>query len=167
MKSAKMQYCIKSVPSDSTFEMESLLNEMSSLGWELYTMHEVEAEDGFNYNCIFVKELDESSENDDDSNDELFGYQSQMQKMISSQNEPYELCVEIQRNIKEKRKKINSIKSLIDETNEAQRNDLNNEMYKTIEELKELQRTGTHAAILGKALYTGRLDLKTVIEEVG
>ena len=37
----------------------------------------------------------------------------------------------------------------------------------SIEELKELQRTGTHAAILGKALYTGRLDLKTVIEEVG
>ena len=37
----------------------------------------------------------------------------------------------------------------------------------SIEELKELQAIGTHAAILGKALYTGRLDLKTVIEEVG
>ena len=37
----------------------------------------------------------------------------------------------------------------------------------SIAELKELQRIGTHAAILGKALYTGRLDLKTVIEEVG
>ena len=37
----------------------------------------------------------------------------------------------------------------------------------SIEELKELQCIGTHAAILGKALYTGRLDLKTVVEEVG
>ena len=37
----------------------------------------------------------------------------------------------------------------------------------SIEELKELQRIGTRAAILGKALYTGRLDLKTVIREVG
>ena len=37
----------------------------------------------------------------------------------------------------------------------------------SIEELKELQRIGTRAAILGKALYTGRLDLKTVIAEVG
>lgn len=36
-----------------------------------------------------------------------------------------------------------------------------------LDELRELQRIGTHAAILGKALYTGRLDLKTVIEEVG
>ena len=34
-------------------------------------------------------------------------------------------------------------------------------------ELKELQTIGTHAAILGKALYTGRLDLAEVIKEVG
>lgn len=37
----------------------------------------------------------------------------------------------------------------------------------SIDELKELQRIGTHAAILGKALYTGRLDLRDVIREVG
>ena len=37
----------------------------------------------------------------------------------------------------------------------------------SIEELRELQSIGTRAAILGKALYTGRLDLKTVIEAVG
>ena len=34
----------------------------------------------------------------------------------------------------------------------------------SLEELKELRAIGTDAAILGKALYTGRLDLKTVIE---
>ena len=54
MKSTRMQYCIKAVPSDDTFQMESLLNEMSSLGWELYTMHEVEGDEGYNYNCIFI-----------------------------------------------------------------------------------------------------------------
>ena len=37
----------------------------------------------------------------------------------------------------------------------------------SIAELKELEAIGTRAAILGKALYTGRLELKTVIEEVG
>lgn len=37
----------------------------------------------------------------------------------------------------------------------------------SLEELRELQRMGVRAAILGKALYTGRLDLKTVIREVG
>ena len=37
----------------------------------------------------------------------------------------------------------------------------------SLEELRELRKIGTKAAILGKALYTGRLDLKTVIREVG
>ena len=37
----------------------------------------------------------------------------------------------------------------------------------SLEELRELERMGIRAAILGKALYSGRLDLRTVIEEVG
>lgn len=37
----------------------------------------------------------------------------------------------------------------------------------SLTELRELQQIGTKAAILGKALYTERLNLKTVIEEVG
>ena len=37
----------------------------------------------------------------------------------------------------------------------------------SIAELKELQAIGAHAAILGKARYTGRLDLREVIKEVG
>ena len=36
-----------------------------------------------------------------------------------------------------------------------------------VPELRELRAIGTRAAILGKALYTGRLDLRTVIQEVG
>lgn len=37
----------------------------------------------------------------------------------------------------------------------------------SMEELRELQAMGTRAAILGRALYTGRLDLREVIREVG
>lgn len=152
MKSTRMQYCIKAVPSDDNFQMESLLNEMSSLGWELYTMHEVEGDEGYNYNCIFVKEYEEEQTDENDEN--LFGYQSQVQKMISAQNEPYEQCVEIQRKIKDKRKKINNIKSLIDETNETQRQELNIEMSRTIEELntlkKQLQATISPEIMLDK-----------------
>lgn len=36
-----------------------------------------------------------------------------------------------------------------------------------IEELRALKEMGVHAAILGKALYTGRLDLKQVLKEMG
>ena len=102
MKSTRMQYCIKSVPSDDTYKMESLLNEMSSEGWELYTMHEVEGDEGFNYNCIFVKEAEIAQEDEDDEEIE-FGYKSQMQKIISAQNEPFEKCLDIQTKIKDKR----------------------------------------------------------------
>lgn len=138
MKSTKMQYCIKSVPSNDTFQMESLLNEMSSLGWELYTMHEVEADDGYNYNCIFVKEIN-LAQNLAEYDDSVFGYQTQMQKMISVQNDPYEQCVEVQEKIKDKRTRIHYIKSFIDEADEQQRQELNNEMSKIIEELEELK----------------------------
>lgn len=37
----------------------------------------------------------------------------------------------------------------------------------SLEELRRLEGMGVRAAILGKALYDGRLDLRTVIEEVG
>ena len=139
MKSTRMQYCIKSVPSDDTYKMESLLNEMSSEGWELYTMHEVEGDEGFNYNCIFVKEAEITQDAEEDEEIE-FGYKSQMQKIISAQNEPFEKCLDIQTKIKDKRKRINSIKSLIDETTETQRQELNNEMSKNLEELHELKK---------------------------
>lgn len=139
MKSTKMQYSIKSVPSDDAQQMETLLNEMASQGWELYTMHEVEADSSYNYNCIFVKEADINTD-EEETDETIFGYQSQMQKMINAQNEPFELCVEIQHKIKETRKRINNIKSLIDEATDIQRQELNNEMFKNIEELKDLKK---------------------------
>ena len=37
----------------------------------------------------------------------------------------------------------------------------------TLEELRRLEALGVQAAILGKALYDGRLDLRTVLQEVG
>ena len=37
----------------------------------------------------------------------------------------------------------------------------------SLEELRRLERMGVRAAILGKALYTGRLDLRAVMQEVG
>lgn len=143
LKSSRMQYCIKTCSSEDTNQLENLLNQMSAEGWEIYTMHEVEGDDGFNFNCIFAREIEESPESEEDFED-IFGYKTQMHKMITSQNEPFELCVEIQRKIKDKRNRINKIKSLIDETSEHQRQKLNKEMSVCMEELfslkKELQK---------------------------
>ena len=113
MRAARMQYCIKSVPTDDTVKLENLLNEMSAQGWDIYTMHEAEGEEdeGFIYNCIFVREAED--ETSDEDIDDVFGYQNRMQKMISSQNEPYEQCLSVQAKIKDKRKSINEEKNLL------------------------------------------------------
>ena len=48
-KNNKMQYIIKTCSSDNTQELQNLLNEMSMNGWELYSMNEIETDDGFKY----------------------------------------------------------------------------------------------------------------------
>jgi hypothetical protein len=104
---SKLKYVIKSVPSDETKALENLLNEMSQTGWDLYSMHEVEVEDGYQYNCIFVTDNAEQ-ENSNDENDivNITTFKSQMERMLSSTLSHYESCKEIQSKIKEKRKNI-------------------------------------------------------------
>ena len=55
MYNKKMQYVIKSVPTDDKQALENLLNTMSDEGWDLYTMHEIEGEDSIDFNCIFFR----------------------------------------------------------------------------------------------------------------
>ena len=62
MFNKKSQYVIKSVPTDDRQALEDLLNEMSESGWDLYTMHEIESEDSFDFNCIFVPLFDKTYE---------------------------------------------------------------------------------------------------------
>lgn len=140
MPKQKSQYCIKSCPSDDTEQLENLLNTMSSEGWDLYTMHEAEGDDGFCFNCIFIRDPEDDEREGEEDFDESFGYKTAMQKIISAQNEPYERCVDIQRKIRDKRNRIQKIKSLIDETSEDQRYGLNEEMFNTMEELKRLRK---------------------------
>ena len=58
----RMQYIIKTCSSENAQELQNLLNEMSMNGWELYSMSEVETEDGFKYNCIFMSEQNSTDE---------------------------------------------------------------------------------------------------------
>lgn len=142
-KGARMQYVIKSVPSDSTKALENLLNEMSQQGWDLYSMHEVETDEGFQYNCIFATEsaAQKESENEDVININTF--KSQMEKMLSSTLSPYESCKEIQEKIKQQRKKIAEIKTQLEAQSETpiskNRTRLNDEISKGIKELDELR----------------------------
>lgn len=142
-KGIKMQYVIKSVPSDNTKALEDLLNEMSQAGWDLYSMHEVEADEGFQYNCIFATEDAAELESEADDIVNISNFKSQMEKMLSPNLSPYDSCKEIQEKIKEQRKKIVKIKSQLEAQSEApiskNREHLNNEISKGLRELEDLK----------------------------
>ena len=130
-------YTIRTSPYNDNEKLENLLNEMSKDGWDIYSMQEIENDDGIFYNCIFIKEI----ENDDNSiNDNLLNFKSRIERIINPELDPYELCIDIQKKIKEKRQKIAQVKSLIDETSEDSRTILNEEISKYINELEELKK---------------------------
>lgn len=142
-KGIRMQYVIKSVPSDNTQALENLLNEMSQAGWDLYSMHEVEVDDGFQYNCIFASEDASEKGEEEDEVVNITTFKSQMEKMLSSSQSPYESCKEIQEKIKEQRKKIVKIKTQLEAQSESpiskNRQHLNEEISKGLRELDELR----------------------------
>ena len=143
MNKERLQYVIKSVSSDNTKALEDLLNEMSQAGWDLYSMHEVEADDGFQYNCIFVSENDIVNEFIEEDVVNISAFKSQMEKMLSSQLSPYETCKELQAKIKEQRKKINKIKTQLEAQSETpaakNRKNLNEDMSTGLKELDALR----------------------------
>lgn len=141
-KGTNTRYVIKSVPSENTNELESLLNEMTQAGWDLYSMHEMETDDGFQFNCIFT--TDTRAENiEEEEVVNITTFRSQMEKMLSTNLSPYEACKEIQDKIKEQRKKISKIKSQLEAQSETpvskNRQHLNEEISKGLKVLDELR----------------------------
>lgn len=137
LKSAKLQYCIKSCPSDDNLHLENLLNSMANEGWEIYTIQETENDNGYCYNCIFVRDNSHIDVEEDFS--QISGFKSQMEKLIAAQNEPFQLCKDVQIKIKEKRARVNQIKSLLDSVSDYERQSLNNELENLMKELIELK----------------------------
>lgn len=138
-KNSKLQYVIKTVPSDSTLPLENLLNEMAEDGWDLYSMSEVETDDGFQFNCIFVKEAESENSFDDVVN--ISAFKSQMEKMLSAKLSPYETCKDIQAKIREQKSKISKVKELLEKEDAGtpQRKTLNDKMSAGLKELENLQ----------------------------
>lgn len=142
-KGIRMKYIIKSVPSDNAKALENLLNEMSAEGWDLYSMHEVEVDDGYQYNCIFATDDSASVDVEEEDIVNIKTFKSQMEKMLSSVQSPYESCKEIQEKIKEQRKKIAKIKTQLEAQSEApiskNRQQLNDQISQGLKDLDELR----------------------------
>ena len=136
-KEFKQEFSIKSIPTDDTVLLENTLNAMSTTGWELYSIYEAEQNSKIVYNCIFVKE---SAIEDDEATDEIINFRSTVERMMYSKEEPYELCLNLQKKIKDKKEKIEKIKSLLDGAKDDERELLNEEINKDIDELNDIKR---------------------------
>ena len=138
-KPTRNAYTIRTSPFNDNEKLENLLNEMSKDGWEIYSIQELENDDGIFYNCIFIKEV-EAEDTLMSDNADLLNFKSRIERIINPELDPYELCVDIQKKIKEKRQRIAQIKALIDETSEDSRTILNDEISKHINELEDLKK---------------------------
>lgn len=141
MFSKKVQYVIKSVPTDDKQALEDLLNSMSEQGWELYTMHEIETDDSFNFNCIFMRAKQEENSTDLDDIVNVTSFKSRMEKMLAAPTTPYATCKEIQLKISNQKERIKKIKSELenDRLSINEKNRLNDQMSDELRQLDALK----------------------------
>ena len=141
MYSKKMQYVIKSVPTDDKQALENLLNEMSELGWDLYTMHEIESENSFDFNCIFTRQKRDEEDTDLDDIINVTSFKSRMEKMLAAPTTPYATCKEIQLKITNQKDRIKRIKDELenDRLSVEDKNKLNIQMSDELRQLDALK----------------------------
>lgn len=136
-RATRQEFCIKVCPTNELSTLENTLNSMSKEGWELYSLHEVEMNGNMKYNCIFVREV---AVDDEDTFEDISGFKTQMEKMLYSKEQPYELCLNFQKKIREKREKIENIKKFLENAKENERGVLNEEISKEIDRLNALKK---------------------------
>ena len=143
MYNKKMQYVIKSVPTDDKQALEDLLNQMSEEGWDLYTMHEVETENSYDFNCIFMRQKQEEEQTDLDDIVNITSFKYRMEKMLAAPSSPYASCKEIQLKISNQKERIKKIKSQLesDSLSPNEKNKLNTQMSDELKQLESLKQT--------------------------
>lgn len=137
-KPTRQEFSIKVCPSDEITVLENTLNQMSKDGWELYSIYESDNGSKIVYNCIFMREVENLY--DEAEFEDIAGFKTQMEKMLYSKEQPYELCLNIQRKIREKRAKIEEIKKFLDSAKDDEREFLNEEISKEIDRLNNLKK---------------------------
>ena len=135
----RMQYVVKTCSGEDVQDLQNLLNEMSENGWELYSMQEVESDEGFVYNCIFMAPAKSVSESGTADEINISTFKSQMEKMLSPELTPYESCLEIQSKIRSQKEKIAKVKLALDGADPASRKKLNDKISAGLKELEELK----------------------------
>ena len=164
MFNKKMQYIIKSVPTDDKQALENLLNEMSEAGWDLYTMHEVETDSSFDFNCIFMREKQDEDSTDLDDIVNITSFKYRMEKMLAAPSSPYASCKEIQLKISNQKERIKKIKSQLESENLSpeKKKQLNNQMSDELRQLDGLKQALVNE-ISPDAMYSAIKEEKFVV----
>lgn len=137
-KDIRNEYAVRTAPLNDPMEVELLLNTMSAEGWELYTLHEAETHSGKPcYNCIFTREVEFVEEPD---NSDIGDIKSPLEKMFENSDEPYNLCLQVQRKMKEQKDKIKKIKAELETVKtEDEHKILNKEISRGLKELQDMK----------------------------
>lgn len=164
MFNKKMQYIIKSVPTDDKQALENLLNEMSDAGWDLYTMHEIETDSSFDFNCIFMREKQDEDETDLDDIVNITSFKYRMEKMLAAPSSPYASCKEIQLKISNQKERIKKIKSQLESENLSpdKKKQLNEQMSDELRHLDSLKQALVNE-ISPDAMYSTIKEEKFVV----
>ena len=133
----RQEYSIKQVPTEDVNSLENVLNSMSVSGWELYSIYEAERNNKLVYNCIFAREIENISDEDDA---EIFDFRNKVERMLYSKEEPYDLCLNLQRKIRDKKDAIERVKKFLESSKGAERELLNEEVKKNVDELNNLKK---------------------------
>jgi len=136
-KQFKQQFSIKQVPTDEAQTLQNTLNTMSNEGWELYSIYEAEQNSKIVYNCIFVKDVEIL---DDEDDNDIADFRNKVERMLYSKEEPYELCMNMQKKIRDKKEKIERVKKFLENSKDEEREILNDEVRKNIDELNQLKK---------------------------
>ena len=164
MFNKKMQYVIKTVPTDDRQALEDLLNQMSDEGWDLYTMHEIESDSSIDFNCIFMREKQEEQGTDLDDIVNVTSFKYRMEKMLATPTNPYDLCKEIQLKISNQKDRIKRIKSQLESDNLSgeDKKRLNNQMSDELKQLDSLKQALVNE-ISPDTMYAGIKEEKFVV----
>ena len=163
-KNNRMQYIIRTCSSEDTQELQNMLNEMAMSGWELYSMSEVETEDGYKYNCIFMSEKASLDENSSGDTINITSFKSQMEKMLSPEFTPYENCIDIQSKIANQQQKISKIKAELEgeapaSINRKRLNDRISAGLKELDDLKHRLSKATSPDVMFSRLKEDKLSI--------
>ena len=71
-------------------------------GWDLYSMHDVEDDEGALLNCIFMREAKSDNPSESDIIN-ISDFKSQMEKMLSPKMTEYEKCLDLQAKIRNRK----------------------------------------------------------------